>query len=151
MTKGTKQTLLGIKTTHFHQSTTAELQFQSAMKLLLISLTALLTMTISTFAGVVAAHAEWLSVETGVIEDLAKRVGAEVVTCYNAGTRADRAPIISVIDDWCNHRAIGKHINNGQTIWARYNYGSFTVYVSGAAINGSVIFLDSCYLHDDGI
>ncbi|KAG6847662.1 hypothetical protein H0H93_006686 [Arthromyces matolae] len=49
--------------------------------------------------------AKWISVEHGVTEagntTLAKRVGTEVVTCYNTGTKADRAPIISVIDDWC--------------------------------------------------
>ncbi|KAJ7079267.1 hypothetical protein B0H15DRAFT_999623 [Mycena belliarum] len=65
----------------------------------------------------------------------------EVVTCYNFGTKADRAPIISVIDDWCG-RVIGSSVQNGQTVWARYNYGTFTVLVSGAAINGGSFVID---------
>jgi len=112
---------------------------------------ALLAMATSAFAGTIsaprAASAKWLSVETGVTEGgntttLAKRLGTEVVTCYNVGTKADRAPIISVIDDWCNNHAIGMHVSNGQTIWARYNYGTFTVLVSGEAINGCSFTVD---------
>ncbi|KAG6819057.1 hypothetical protein H0H93_015876 [Arthromyces matolae] len=102
--------------------------------------------------------AKWLSVEHNVIEGssivsmsnrgansvvhspanatLTKRAGPEVVTCYGTGTKADRAPIVSVIDDWCNNHAIGTFVPNGQTISARYDYGTFTVLVSGAAING---------------
>ncbi|KAG6847271.1 hypothetical protein H0H93_009144 [Arthromyces matolae] len=85
---------------------------------------------------------KWLSVEHGITQagntTLVKRTGTEVVTCYNGGTAADRAPIISVIDDWCNNHAIGTFVANGVTIWARYNYGTFTVLVSGEAINGCV-------------
>ncbi|KAG6914933.1 hypothetical protein DXG01_014369 [Tephrocybe rancida] len=122
------------------------------------TVTALLAIAASTFVGTVfatPAPVTWLSVETGITEagnttTIAKRIGTEVVTCYNTGTKADRAPIVSVIDDWCNliedlrlsNHAIGQHVSNGQTIWARYNYGTFTVLVSGAAINGCSFTVD---------
>ncbi|KAJ7790381.1 hypothetical protein B0H14DRAFT_2626047 [Mycena olivaceomarginata] len=81
---------------------------------------------------------KWLSIEQGIryhnSSDLVPRVGTEVVTCYGFGTKADRAPIISVIDDWCS-KVIGTHVPNNQEVWARYNYGTFTVLVSGKAIN----------------
>ncbi|KAJ7171468.1 hypothetical protein C8R46DRAFT_1262988 [Mycena filopes] len=91
-----------------------------------------------------AAPAKWLSYEDEISYTndssiaLAPRVGTEVVTCYNTGTKADRAPIVSVIDDWCG-RVIGTTVTNGKTISARYDYGTFTVLVSAAAINGFVI------------
>ncbi|KAJ7790401.1 hypothetical protein B0H14DRAFT_3430513 [Mycena olivaceomarginata] len=66
--------------------------------------------------------------------DLVPHVGTEVVTCYGFGTKADRAPIVSVIDDWCG-KVIGTYVPNGQEVWARYDYGTFTVLVSGKAIN----------------
>ncbi|KAG6907035.1 hypothetical protein DXG01_010838 [Tephrocybe rancida] len=113
------------------------------------SVTAFLAIAVSALAGTVVATpapaaAQWLSVETGINEagnttGIERRAGTEVVTCYNTGTRADRAPITSVIDDWCRNSAIGKRVSNGQTIWARYNYGTFTVLVSGAAINGFTV------------
>ncbi|KAF7359768.1 Glycoside hydrolase family 55 protein [Mycena venus] len=89
----------------------------------------------------VAASAKWLSIEEGIsykngsTVSLAPRAGTEVVHCYGTGTKADRAPIISVIDDWCG-RVFGTTVNNGQTIWARYDYGTFTILVSAEAING---------------
>ncbi|KAJ7775803.1 hypothetical protein B0H14DRAFT_2631835 [Mycena olivaceomarginata] len=73
------------------------------------------------------------------------------------GAAADRAPIVSVIDDWCG-KVKGTTVNNGQTVWvsqsfflalfrsytpqARYNYGTFTVFVIGAAINGCNFVID---------
>ncbi|KAK7028624.1 hypothetical protein R3P38DRAFT_3394685 [Favolaschia claudopus] len=72
---------------------------------------------------------------------LVKRTGTEVVTCYGFGTQADRAPIVSVIDDWCG-KVIGTQVSNGQTVWARYDYGTFTVLVSGEAINGCTFVID---------
>ncbi|KIJ47023.1 hypothetical protein M422DRAFT_249334 [Sphaerobolus stellatus SS14] len=72
---------------------------------------------------------------------LTKRVGTEVVSCYNFGTKADRAPSISAIDDFCS-RVIGRQVNNGQTVSMRYNYGAFTILVSGAAINGCNFVID---------
>ncbi|KAJ6472409.1 hypothetical protein C8R45DRAFT_936307 [Mycena sanguinolenta] len=72
----------------------------------------------------------------------------EVVTCYGTGTKArnlafpaDRAPIVAVIDDWCG-KVIGSTVQNGQTVWARYDYGTFTVFVSGEAINGCSFVID---------
>ncbi|KAG6826856.1 hypothetical protein H0H92_014151 [Tricholoma furcatifolium] len=111
--------------------------------------TAFLALAVGTVYATPASTLKWISVETGVTEagntttlDVAKRAGTEVVTCYNTGTKADRAPIVSVIDDWCNNHAIGTHVSNGQTIWARYNYGTFTVLVSGSAINGGSFIVD---------
>ncbi|KAJ7693174.1 hypothetical protein B0H17DRAFT_1060349 [Mycena rosella] len=89
--------------------------------------------------------ATWLSIEQGITYKnntaLAPRAGTEVVSCYGFGTKADRGPIVSVIDDFCG-KVIGSHVANGQTVWARYNYGSFTVYVSGEAINGCNFVID---------
>ncbi|KAJ7493762.1 hypothetical protein FB451DRAFT_1215319 [Mycena latifolia] len=89
--------------------------------------------------------AKWLSIEEGITYKnstaLVPRAGAEVVSCYGFGTKADRAPIVSVIDDWCG-RVIGSTVTNGQTVWARYDYGTFTVYVSGEAINGCNFVID---------
>ncbi|KAG6917843.1 hypothetical protein DXG01_000748 [Tephrocybe rancida] len=117
-----------------------------------LTVTALLAMATAAFAGIITAPpvipGKWLSVETGITEignttsSLEARGGTEVVTCYNVGTKADRAPIISVIDDWCNNHAIGQTISNGQKIWATYDYGTFTVRVSGAAINGCRFVVD---------
>ncbi|KAF8955414.1 hypothetical protein BDZ97DRAFT_1825203 [Flammula alnicola] len=112
--------------------------------------TALLAIATSALAAsipVTPTPAKWLSVETGVTKagnttTLAKRLGTEVVTCYNEGTTADRAPIVSVIDDWCNNHAIGTFVSSGETIWARYDYGTFTVLVSGEAINGCTFTVD---------
>ncbi|KAJ6559992.1 hypothetical protein B0H19DRAFT_1260659 [Mycena capillaripes] len=118
------------------------------MKLSISALIAI-AMTAPVYAGVVArvegdaigAPAKWLSVEHGTTYGnstaLVPRSGTEVISCYNTGTAADRAPITSVIDDWCGH-VIGTTVTNGQTIWARYDYGTFTVLVSGAAINGFI-------------
>jgi len=118
------------------------------------AVTAHLAMAIFAFSGTIvsatpAATQKWLSVEFGVTEGtqgnpttLEKRQGTEVVTCYDDGTMADRAPLVSVIDDWCNNHAIGTQVSNGQTIWARYNYGSFTVLVSGASVNGCSFIVD---------
>ncbi|KAF8960455.1 hypothetical protein BDZ97DRAFT_1833766 [Flammula alnicola] len=112
--------------------------------------TALLAITTSALAASIPltpTPAKWLSVETGVTKagnttTLTKRLGTEVVSCYNEGTAADRAPIISVIDDWCDNYAIGTFVSNGETIWARYDYGTFTVLVSGEAINGCTFTVD---------
>ncbi|KAG6906946.1 hypothetical protein DXG01_011279 [Tephrocybe rancida] len=74
------------------------------------SVTALLAIATSAFAGTISAPpvvpGKWLSVDTGISETgnttaLSSHAGTEVITCYNRGTKADRAPIISVIDDWC--------------------------------------------------
>ncbi|KAJ7171447.1 hypothetical protein C8R46DRAFT_1262949 [Mycena filopes] len=86
--------------------------------------------------------AEWLNSEEEISHNngslsLAPRVGAEVVTCYNSGVMADRAPLISAIDDWCG-KVIGTTVTNGQTISASYNFFGFTVFVSAEAINGYV-------------
>ncbi|KIJ46978.1 hypothetical protein M422DRAFT_249257 [Sphaerobolus stellatus SS14] len=72
---------------------------------------------------------------------LTKRLGAEVVSCYNFGTRADRAPSTSAIDDFCSH-VNGRQVNNGQSVSMCYNYGAFTILVSGAAINGCNFMVD---------
>ncbi|KAJ7706794.1 hypothetical protein B0H17DRAFT_1325624 [Mycena rosella] len=92
-----------------------------------------------------ATPATWLSVEQGITYKnstaLAARAGTEVVSCYGFGTKADRAPIVSVIDDFCG-KVIGTNVQNGQTVWARYDYGTFTVYVSGEAINGCNFVID---------
>ncbi|KAJ7314266.1 hypothetical protein DFH08DRAFT_943371 [Mycena albidolilacea] len=89
--------------------------------------------------------AKWLSIEQGITyensTDIVPRAGTEVITCYGFGTAADRAPIVSVIDDWCG-KVIATTVNNGQTVWARYNYGTFTVFVSGGAINGCNFVID---------
>ncbi|KAF8206892.1 hypothetical protein K438DRAFT_1963196 [Mycena galopus ATCC 62051] len=90
---------------------------------------------------------KWLSIEQGItyenntVTPLVSRAGTEVVSCYGFGTKADRAPLVSVIDDWCG-KVIGTTVHNGQTVWARYNYGTFTVYVSGQAINGCSFVID---------
>ncbi|KAF7341907.1 hypothetical protein MSAN_02046400 [Mycena sanguinolenta] len=122
------------------------------MKLSFISGLVAIAVAVPIHASVVArvegeitdAPAKWLNVETGISyrnnTALVPRVGAEVVTCYGFGTKADRAPIISVIDDWCG-KVIGTTVTNGQTVWARYDYGTFTVLVSGEAINGYQIQL----------
>ncbi|KAF7307963.1 hypothetical protein MKEN_01157700 [Mycena kentingensis (nom. inval.)] len=73
--------------------------------------------------------------------DIIKRTGSEQIQCYNMGTKADRAPIISVIDDFCA-KNMGHTVINGQVISTRYNYGTFTVLVSGAAINGCNFVVD---------
>ncbi|KAJ7800207.1 hypothetical protein B0H14DRAFT_3490933 [Mycena olivaceomarginata] len=79
---------------------------------------------------------KWLSIKQGITyhnsTDVVPRAGP-IVTCYGSGTKADRAPIISVIDDWCG--VIGTSVANNQEVWARYDYGTFTVRVSGKAIN----------------
>ncbi|KAJ7150715.1 hypothetical protein C8R46DRAFT_1229650 [Mycena filopes] len=88
---------------------------------------------------------KWLSIEEGIAHNtslsLAPRVGAEVVSCYNSGFRADRAPLISVIDDWCG-KVIGTTVTNGQTRSALYSFGTFTVSVSAKAINGCNFVID---------
>ncbi|KAJ6506747.1 hypothetical protein C8R45DRAFT_922921 [Mycena sanguinolenta] len=93
------------------------------------------------------APAKWLSVETGIcehpetgkkannVDSFAQRTETILLPWYPAPEQADRAPITSVIDDWCG-KVIGTTVNNGQTVWARYDYGTFTVLVSGEAING---------------
>ncbi|KAG6913789.1 hypothetical protein DXG01_004313 [Tephrocybe rancida] len=120
----------------------------TAMKF--FSITALTALAASALIGTVIATpapavAQWLHVESGINDagnttGIERRAGAEVVTCYNQGTKADRAPIISVIDDFCNNRAIGRDVANGQTIWSRYQYGTISILVSGAAINGYALW-----------
>ncbi|RDB27144.1 hypothetical protein Hypma_004599 [Hypsizygus marmoreus] len=77
------------------------------------------------------------------IEDVSSEVngnitalqGPEYVTCYNSGTRVDRAPSISSIDDFCR-RNFGAGLAPGQTVALRYYWGSFTILLSAQAING---------------
>ncbi|KAJ7920187.1 hypothetical protein B0H13DRAFT_2425661 [Mycena leptocephala] len=89
----------------------------------------------------------WLSYEEGIpyknetARSVVARTGSEGATCHGFGTAADRAPIISVIDGWCG-RVIGTQVTNGPTVWARYDYGTFTVLVSGEAINGCNFVID---------
>ncbi|KAF9523170.1 hypothetical protein CPB83DRAFT_863294 [Crepidotus variabilis] len=103
----------------------------------------LMALATTAFAGTLPQlPAKWISVETQLIKvdnlntTLAKRSGTESVTCYNKGTAIDRGPAASVIDDFCNNRAIGQTLTSGHILESRYNYGAFTVLVSGAAING---------------
>ncbi|KAF9556910.1 hypothetical protein CPC08DRAFT_752238 [Agrocybe pediades] len=83
---------------------------------------------------------KWLSVETGMtLADgnnvtLSRRTGTEVVTCYGFGTSITRDSAIPVIDDWCNNIAIGQFVPAGATLWARYDYGSFTIYLSALVL-----------------
>ncbi|KAF8797753.1 hypothetical protein BYT27DRAFT_7237187 [Phlegmacium glaucopus] len=81
---------------------------------------ALLAMATSAFAGT-------LSTTPSVRAE-------KVITCYNIGTSVDPAPSTTVIDDWCNNHAIGHFVAPGATIWARYDYGTFTILVSGKAL-----------------
>ncbi|KAJ7691965.1 hypothetical protein B0H17DRAFT_1062270, partial [Mycena rosella] len=71
-----------------------------------------------------ATSAMWLSIEQGITYKnstaLAARAGTEVVSCYGFGTKADRAPIVSVIDDFCG-KVIGTNVQNGQTVWVSHN------------------------------
>ncbi|KAJ7171456.1 hypothetical protein C8R46DRAFT_1262961 [Mycena filopes] len=90
--------------------------------------------------------AKWLSIEEGISYDntslsLVPRVGAEVVSCYNSGFPANRAPLISAIDDWCG-KVIGTTVTNGQTLLAYYNFGTFVVSLSAKAINGCNFVID---------
>ncbi|KAK7028613.1 hypothetical protein R3P38DRAFT_932871 [Favolaschia claudopus] len=124
------------------------------MKLSFSGLIGLVFVAASPILGAVVARIEgqitdvpdkWLSIEQAIIYHnsttgpLVERAGTEAVTCYKTGTKADRAPIVSVIDD-C--RVIGTHLNNGQEVMARYNYGTFTVLVSAKAINGCSFTID---------
>ncbi|KAK7002400.1 hypothetical protein R3P38DRAFT_1733074 [Favolaschia claudopus] len=126
-----------------------KVSFSSVVALALVAAAPVLAAVVARVEGEItdAVPGKWLSIEQGITYHnstsgpLVKRVGTEVVTCYGFGTKADRAPIVSVIDDWCG-KVIGTHVNNGQTVWARYNYGSFTVYVSGEAINGCNFVID---------
>ncbi|KAF9036060.1 hypothetical protein BDZ89DRAFT_1130202 [Hymenopellis radicata] len=119
------------------------------MKLSISALVAVaMAIAAPTYAAVVAraeGELKWLSIEQGITYEnstaLVPRAGTEVVTCYNFGTKADRSPIVSVIDDWCG-QVIGTSVSNGQTVWARYNYGTFTVLVSAQAINGGNWVID---------
>ncbi|RDB20718.1 hypothetical protein Hypma_012092 [Hypsizygus marmoreus] len=70
-----------------------------------------------------------------------KRAGTEIVTCYNAGTRVDRGPSTSSIDDFCN-RFKGQTLSNGQNVANRYDWGTFTILVSAEAINGCSFTID---------
>ncbi|KAF4612350.1 hypothetical protein D9613_004018 [Agrocybe pediades] len=65
---------------------------------------------------------------------LSRRTGTEVVTCYGFGTSITRDSAIPVIDDWCNNIVIGQFVPAGATLWARYDYGSFTIYLSALAL-----------------
>ncbi|KAF4611828.1 hypothetical protein D9613_004023 [Agrocybe pediades] len=93
----------------------------------------------SAFASPTVAD-KWISVETGMTlangnnVTLERRIGTEVITCYGFGTAVDRAPSISVIDNWCNSVAIGQYVPIGATLWGRYDYGSFTILVSALAL-----------------
>ncbi|KAJ7854689.1 hypothetical protein B0H14DRAFT_2579705 [Mycena olivaceomarginata] len=63
---------------------------------------------------------QWLSIKQGITyhnsTDVVPRAGPEIVTCYGSVTKADRAAIISVIDDWCG-RVIGTSVANNQEVW----------------------------------
>ncbi|KAF7307900.1 hypothetical protein MKEN_01150700 [Mycena kentingensis (nom. inval.)] len=86
-------------------------------------------------------NATWLSYEdmdTRAVNDnqFQRRYGSEQVTCYDQGTTADRAPLSS------NSRHMGRQVNDGHKIQTRYDYGEFTVLVSGEAINGCNFVVD---------
>ncbi|RDB20652.1 hypothetical protein Hypma_012112 [Hypsizygus marmoreus] len=97
--------------------------------------------------GAAVPPSTWLSVEDVSSEfnanatSLNKRLGPEIVTCYNAGTKVDRAPSVASIDDFCG-RIIGTYIPDGRTLAYRYDWGSFTILVSGQALNGCSFTVD---------
>jgi len=97
-------------------------------------------------APVARAPATWLSVEdVGTISTVNTKRALERVTCYNAGTKVDRAPSIASIDDFCRS-VIGRRVTPGETVACRYEWGGFTILVSGRAINGCSWVIDAnCY------
>ncbi|RDB20723.1 hypothetical protein Hypma_012099 [Hypsizygus marmoreus] len=116
------------------------------MKLFTTILLSLSTLVLSVKGA--ATPSTWLSVEDVSSEfnanatSLNKREGTEIVTCYNTGTKVDRGPSVSSIDNFCA-RVIGTHVANGQTVAYRYDWGSFTILVSGQAINGCSFTIDN--------
>ncbi|KAF7332492.1 putative LysM domain-containing protein [Mycena kentingensis (nom. inval.)] len=72
---------------------------------------------------------------------LTMREGSESVSCYDDGTKADRARLTSAIDKFCTDYG-GRTVNDGDTIQERYDYGDITIFVSGTAINGCNFVVD---------
>ncbi|EAU82431.1 hypothetical protein CC1G_08182 [Coprinopsis cinerea okayama7 len=68
------------------------------------------------------AFEESIALEYGESENtLEKR--AEVVTCYNVGTKIDRKYAIMAINDFCNV-VMGKYYSNNQEFAIRYTFGN---------------------------
>ncbi|KAF7307902.1 Glycoside hydrolase family 55 protein [Mycena kentingensis (nom. inval.)] len=121
------------------------------MKLISLTVTVLTVAAIAQACAIargekVARDTQWISSEdinyfTNETH-IDKRVGVEQVQCYNTGTKADRASIVSYIDDFCFDLK-GRTVNNGRVFTTRYNSGTFTVLISGAAINGCSFVVDN--------
>ncbi|KAJ8090021.1 hypothetical protein PM082_018600 [Marasmius tenuissimus] len=72
---------------------------------------------------------------------LVERVEPEIVDCYNAGTKSDRLPFVSAIDQWCA-TVIGKHLDNGQEVSTVFEFGDVDYWFSAKAINGCSFTID---------
>ncbi|KAF7307904.1 Glycosyl hydrolases family 18-domain-containing protein [Mycena kentingensis (nom. inval.)] len=120
------------------------------MKLFLLAAVAAAATT--ALAASVRRDPEWLILGEGVAVSSAndtqiameKRAGTEVTHCYNAGTAVRRDKIIPLVDEFCA-RNKDVSVSNGQTVWTRYGSadGTFTVLISGSAINGCNFLIDN--------
>ncbi|RDB27121.1 hypothetical protein Hypma_004602 [Hypsizygus marmoreus] len=110
------------------------------MKFFTASLLSLSAVVLSVMGSTIPP-ATWTRIEdvssevNGNITALEKRGGPEYVTCYNSGTKIDRAPSVTCIDNFCAS-VFGTRLAPGQTVALRYYWGSFTILLSAQAING---------------
>ncbi|RDB20744.1 hypothetical protein Hypma_012109 [Hypsizygus marmoreus] len=117
------------------------------MKLFTTILLSLGTLVLSV-KGAAVPPSTWISVEdvssefNGNATSLNKREGAELITCYNAGTKIDRASSIASIDDFCA-KHIGQELKDNEVVSFRYDWGSFTILISGQAVNGCSFTIDN--------
>ncbi|RDB20639.1 hypothetical protein Hypma_012105 [Hypsizygus marmoreus] len=135
------------------------------MKLFTTILVSLGTLVLNV-KGATVSPSTWVSIEdtssafNGNATSLNERAGTEIVTCYNAGTKASRSwpvrfehrrllQVSPFVTCQLNHlirahrsSVMGQTLTNGQKVERRYNWGSFTILVSGEAINGCSFKID---------
>ncbi|KAG7086867.1 hypothetical protein E1B28_002788 [Marasmius oreades] len=94
-------------------------------------------MHFSFFVVAVVALSQALASPTELVD----RTQPEIVSCYNSGTKSDRAPFVAAIDQWCA-KVIGTHLNNGQEVSTVFEFGAVDYWLSAKAINGCSFTID---------
>ncbi|KAK1224334.1 hypothetical protein PQX77_012763 [Marasmius sp. AFHP31] len=82
-----------------------------------------------------------LAVSQALAGTLSARAQPERVECFNGGTKSDRAPFVSAIDNWCG-KVQGRVLNDGDVLTDTFEFGEVDYFFTVRAINGCSFTMD---------
>ncbi|KAJ8095893.1 hypothetical protein PM082_022793 [Marasmius tenuissimus] len=83
-----------------------------------------------------------LAVTQALAGPLSARLQPERVECFNQGTKSDRAPFVSAIDNWCG-KIQGKVLKDGDApLTNTFEFGDVDYFFTVKAINGCSFTID---------